>query len=116
MPRALSDPVRQRVTALLQAGYVPSAIAREEGISKHTVYRIRSCLLTFGEPAIPRNLCVQSGRKFVLNQEAYKAIRTLLDAKPWAYQSEIQEHLLDEYHLAVDQSTVSRTLKRFKIT
>ena len=116
MPPALSESVRQRVNAFLAAGHLPSEIARVEGISKETVYRIRRCLLTYGEPRIPRTLWNQKGPKFALDLAACEAIQAFIEAKPWAYQSEIQDYLLDECGIAVDQSTVSRTLKRLKIT
>ena len=43
-------------------------------------------------------------------------IRVLLDERPWIYQDEIAEFLLEVFDITVHQSTISRTLKRIHIT
>ena len=44
------------------------------------------------------------------------AIRVLLDERPWIYQDEIAEFLLEVFDITVHQLTISRTLKRINIT
>ena len=45
-----------------------------------------------------------------------QAIRLVLDKEPWWYQDELADFLLDVYGVQVDQSTISRALKRFEVT
>ena len=44
------------------------------------------------------------------------AIRVLLDKRPWIYQNEITEFLLEVFDITVHQLTISRTLKHIHIT
>ena len=44
------------------------------------------------------------------------AIKQLLDGRPWFYQDEIKEFLLEAYNIEIHQSTISRALARIKVT
>lgn len=116
MPKALSDSLRERVSSQIQDGYRPVDIARTEGIACKTVYKIRNNLHCYGEPSIPRKYCGRRGRKFCLDQTACEAIETLMELKPVTSQSDIQQDLLDTFSIVVDQSTISRALKRIRST
>jgi arginine repressor len=39
-----------------------------------------------------------------------QAIKLLLDERPWFYQDEIADFLLEAFNITVNQSTISRTL------
>jgi arginine repressor len=43
-------------------------------------------------------------------------IKVLLDERPWIYQDEIAEFLLEVFDVTVYRITISRTLKRIHIT
>jgi len=45
-----------------------------------------------------------------------QAIKQLLDQRPWYYQDEIAAFLLDAFDVEVVQSTISKALRRIKIT
>ncbi len=45
-----------------------------------------------------------------------QAIKHLLDERPWYYQDEIAQFLLEVFDIDVNQTTISRALKRIKIT
>ena len=44
------------------------------------------------------------------------AIKVLLNKRPWIYQDEIAEFLLEVFDVTVYRITISRTLKRIHIT
>ena len=52
----------------------------------------------------------------VITFEVETAIRQLLDEKPWFYQDEIRDFLIDVFDIHVNQSTISRALQRIKYT
>ena len=116
MPKALPDHLRHRIVTHLRAGHRPVDIARVEGVGYVTVYRIRTNLYAYGEPSFPQEYHSRSGPKYSVDRAACEALQKFIQSKPWAYQSEMQDFLLDECAIAVDQSTISRTLKRLQIT
>jgi transposase len=56
------------------------------------------------------------GQKRVITWKMEQAVKALLDERPWLYLDEIKDFLLDMFDVDVDLSTVSRTIKRIKIT
>lgn len=56
------------------------------------------------------------GRPHALSPGMQAALKHFLEAEPWAYLEEMSEYLSDEFDIFVDLSTISRTLKRMKIS
>ena len=112
----LPDAVNKRVELLLRNGLNPKVIAEVESIAVATVYRMKDNLWLYGEASIPLALHGTPGRPSAITDADRGALRTFLESKPWAYQSEIQDYLLDERGVIVAQSMISATLKRIKIS
>ena len=64
----------------------------------------------------PANTYARRGRASAIHPQARDGLREFLECKPWAYQTEMMDYLLDDFGLSVMQYTVSRTLKQMKIT
>jgi transposase len=56
------------------------------------------------------------GPERVITPEVEMAINILLERMPWYYQDEIMEFLYEVYDIEVRQATISKVLKRIKIT
>lgn len=116
MPKALPATLKERIKAHLTLRAPVAEIAKIEGVGPTSVYRIRDNAWLFGDHTAQSAIQGRPGRPSALNDVAKGALRLFLESKPWAYQTEMQEYLLDECELAVDQSTISRTLKRMGIS
>jgi transposase len=55
------------------------------------------------------------GPKRVITHTIEQAIKELLDERLWTYQDEIMEFLYEIFDITVDQSTISKTLKRINM-
>ena len=56
------------------------------------------------------------GPRRVITWPMEQAIKHLLDQRPWYYQDEITAFLHSAFDIEVDRSTISRALKRIKVT
>jgi transposase len=108
------ESVRKAVEDLLRAGAQSSEIEQSLRVSQPWVSELRKLIETFGT-AIPPHPSVQ-GRPRKIHTEAEEGILDFLDDNPTAYLDEIQDFLLTEYQITASVSTVSRCIKKLKLT
>lgn len=101
---ALSEPGPLPFDYLLQ-------IARINSTSIQTVYKIKK-RVDRGFSALP----LSGGPVPVLQEEHEKALKLLLEERPWMYLDELKEFLWEAYDKDVHISTISRCLARIQIT
>jgi transposase len=117
MPRGLSPTVIARIEDdLRDLGPNPTTeqiriIASNYDCSERTVYKHKSR----AEAGIPVQR-PSGGPRRVITWKVQQAIKLLLDQRPWFYQDEIADFLLDAFDIEVSQSTISRTLQHIRIT
>jgi len=102
---ALRDP-----EAIIDPTYIQQ-LADNFGTTIQTIYTHRRRIAT-GRP-VARPI---GGARRIITFRIEQAIRHLLAEIPWLYQDEITEFLLEAFGVTVDQSTISRLLKRISIT
>ena len=111
----IPENVKFRIEAHLYIGASQQAISAVEGVSRHTVSRIKKNLKLFGTRAHPVSNTACRGRPQTIHPAACHGLRIFIEDKPWAYQEEMQYFLLDEFDIWMNQSTISRARKRMKI-
>lgn len=89
-------------------------LAYEFSTTLNTVQRIRKGLLI--RRAIGADLRGREGRKRLITPPMEAFIKQLLQRDPSLYQDEISTYIDLQYGVKVDQPTISRCLKRLKIT
>ena len=114
MPPPLSDETKQRIQQHIFDDLDDAAIAAAENVSDRVVRKIRLNIRTFGTHTTPS--LVKKGRPRAITAPMQAGLRAYLEAKPWAYQDEMIEYIFDNWGVLVDQSTLSRTLKRIGIS
>jgi transposase len=102
---ALRDP-----TAVLSGQYI-AQLAIDFGCHISTIYR-HKLRIEARRPVLPPS----GGAQSIITPRMEVAIKLLLDQEPWLYQDEIADFILEAYDVFVDQSTVSRALKRIEVT
>lgn len=102
---ALNDP-----TIVITPTYIQQ-LATNHKTTIQTIYKYKKRLRRGLPPARPLG---GVPRSITLKMEL--AIKALLDERPWTYQDEIAEFLLEVFDVTVHQSTISRTLKRIHMT
>ena len=102
---ALTDPA-----AVVDSIYIQQ-LATNHNTTIQTIYRHKNRVQRGLPPS--RDL---EGPKRVITHKMEQAIRALLDDSPWTYQDEIIKFLFEIFDVTVNQSTISRTLKRMDIT
>jgi transposase len=106
--------VRQTVEDLLRAGVSPTDVYKDLRVSSTWVYDLRKLIQTFGT-VIPPHPSVQ-GRPRKIHAQAEDGILDFLDDNPTAYLDEIQDFLLTEYQIIASVPTVSRYVKKLRLT
>jgi transposase len=109
-----SDWVRELIQVQLASGVAPLDIANHFKVSNQWVYDLRRTYECFGT-LWPPSIRVR-GRPVKIHDQAVKGMRDFLDEYPGAFQDEIAQFLYDEYDIICTQSTVSRCLRKHKIT
>jgi transposase len=102
---ALTDPA-----AVIDSTYIQQ-LATNHNTTIQTIYRHKKRI----ERALPVSRR-SGGPKRVITHKIEQAIKALLDESPWTYQDEIVEFLFEVFDITVDQTTISKTLKRINIT
>lgn len=110
MPPLLSSSVRQRVWFSLESGKDDKHILDRTGLSVRQVRKLRRNWEQFGEVVKPQ--LKLPGRPKELSQRHHEALLEYLEERPTAYQDKMAWFPWDEFDLVVDESTVSRALKR----
>lgn len=115
MPARLPARVADIESVLREPGPLPFdyllQIARNNSTSIQTVYKIKK-RVDRGFAAFP----LSGGPIPVLLAEHEKALKHLLDQRPWMYLDELQNFLWEAYSINVHISTISRRVKRIKTT
>jgi len=117
MPDRLSAVTVQQIEhALLDAGPRPSArlikqLAKDYDTTTQTINRHKRRVQA-GQPVQPRS----GGPRRIITKRMEQAMMMVLDKEPWWYQDELADFLLDVYDIEVNQSTISRALKRIDVT
>jgi transposase len=101
----LNDP-----TTVITPTYIQQ-LATNHNTTIQTIYRYQKRVRRGLPPARPLG-----GTPRSITYKMEFVIRVLLDERPWIYQDEITEFLLEVFDITVHQSTISRTLKRIHIT
>jgi transposase len=117
MPQWLSVAVTARIedalrdpTMKITDRYIRQ-LAVDYNTSWQTIYRHKSRIKA-GSIVLPRS----GGPRRVITWKMEQAIKLLLDERPWFYQDEIADFLLEAFDITVHQSTISRTLQRIEVT
>jgi transposase len=109
-----NDETNSRIEILLKCGIPPQQIAQKERMSLTSRYRRKRRLKAFGT-VDPDPLGVQ-GRPHSLTVDHEEAIADFIHDNPQAYTEEVVAFLWDEFDLRIDRSTMSRALKRIRLT
>ena len=114
-PRLPANVVADIEDALLEPGPLPpdylQQIAEINGTTLQTVYKHKK-RVEAGQFPLP----FTGGPVPVVTLEHEKAIKLLLDKRPWMYLDEIGEFLHEAYDISVHKTTISRALARIKVT
>lgn len=115
MPRRLIEKSKYaQITRLLLLTWRPQAIAVEVGVAPSTVYKIERNLHTYGSPGAPRIRQMGPPRKITVGDG--RLLLQYINEQPWVFQGEMVSFLWEECGIEVDQSTVSRFLKKERWT
>lgn len=90
------------------------AIAQEVNCHKRTVERIRENMLLYCSPFTPSQRRMGRPRRTTLAQE--QALVQFVEQQPWATQPEMMRFLWEEWELPIHQSTISRILKKHRVS
>ena len=113
MPGLPLDPAsRAKVVRYLLLGWRPDAIAKEVHCHPVTIYRIEHCLWIRGSVKKPHCHAIGHPRSLTLANE--DTLLQYLNRHPTAVQHEMAWFLWEECGIHVNQSTISRVLKRRK--
>ena len=115
MPPALSEELKNDLTIQLRTGIGFRAIHEATGVSILAIRKIANNLKFFNHHTAPAELRRHTGRPRALNTAVEDVLRGFIYSKPWAYQEEMQNFLLDELDISMHQC-VSRTLKHMGIS
>lgn len=115
MPAPLPAAIRLSVTRFLLLHWRPDAIAAELHISPASVYRIQENWFIYGAPNPPR-LRGKGGGTPRVSKAAEDDLIKYLEEQLWVYQKELVYYLYHEWDILVYQSTISRILKRRRIS
>ena len=107
--------MRNRARLLLESHWRPDAVAKNVHVSVATAYRWERNIAIYGDTVLPRRYCHQ-GRPRSLSPAALEALLEYLRQKPWLYQDEMARFLREEWDIDVHKSTISRALKKAKIS
>lgn len=114
MPPPLAVAAKERIAQQLAEGRSVRAIASAEQISERVVYKVQANIRAFGTHTAPPKSTLGRPPSITPNMKA--GLRVYLEERPWAYQSEMQQYLFNDWGVVVDISTVSRLLKSMGIT
>ena len=105
---------KERMEQMMRQGRKPLDIAKHFGCTEKWVQRLAKRVLTFGSIQNPK-LC-KAGRPPVLNAEMKEELGWLLVQRPDYYQEELQFYFLDNWHVWIHQSTISRAVTSLDLT
>lgn len=108
----LSPPLHAQAVQYLLLGWQADAIAEDIRCQPATIYRLRWSLLIRDTPNAPRVRMLGGPKKLTKSDE--DSLLEFLDRYPASNQGEMVRFLWEERGKRVDQSTVSRVLKRRK--
>ena len=99
----------------LHQGVSNPTIREVEGASRRAIQTIKRKVFTYGTASIPEGLS-RNGRPPKLDDNEATGLKVFLEHKPWAYLDEMQYYLFDDWGVYCDVSTISRALKKHKIS
>ena len=99
-----------KVIRLIQLNWKPKAIQNATNVAPRTIYRWESNILAYGSAVNPFG--VPMGRPQSLTIADEDALLQTLLHDGWMQQDEMIHWLREERGVSIDQSTVSRLLKR----
>ncbi len=105
----IEDALREP-TVVITPEYIQQ-LAVDYGTTIRTIYRHKRRIQA-NCPAFPS----VGGPWLAITWRMEQAIKMLLDERPWFYQDEIAEFLLEAFNIEVSQATISRALKRIQWT
>lgn len=111
---ALPPVIRSQIVRYLLLHWRPDAIADNVNCSTRTVYNIQENLFMYGSPFRPQFRPKGGPRK--LHKAAEESLIKYLEDQPWAMQTEMVWFLWEEWGIYVHRSTISRTLKRLRLS
>lgn len=114
MPPTIPPILRSRIVRFLLMHWRPEDIAREVNCHKRTVQKIQENMLLYGSLFIPHRRKMGRPRRTTLGQE--QSLIRFIEQQPWASQPEMVRFLWEEWQLPVHQSTISRILKKHRIS
>ena len=105
-----SPQIKAAIKYDLETGRTDGEIVERHQVSKSLVYRYRKHWEEWGEVSLPP--FSQGGRRRALDLAVSMALLDYLEEKPTAYLDEMRFFLFDAFDVLVDESTISRELKR----
>jgi transposase len=114
MPAQYDDSTRNAAQLFLVNGLKPSQVAAYLPIGERQARRYKRNIRIFG-CVLPPPYSKQ-GRPAKLHVAAQEAIIEFLEENPMARQDEMVQFLEDEYEIHCDRTSISRILKKLKIT
>ena len=111
MPAPVPEPIRGLIQYEFELGYSnDSILAGPYRVSRRTLQSMRATWRRYGTVFIPSESI--GGCPRVMSDLHEQELLRYLDQRPMAYLDEMAYFLLDEYELAVSETTVWRTLRR----
>ena len=110
MPGPLPASLRSKIIRLLLLQWRPDTIAEEVHCCTATVYSMQESLFIYGSAYRPQFRPKGAPRK--ISKAAEDSLMHYLSEQPWALQKELVWFLWEEWDIHINQSTVSRLLKR----
>lgn len=114
MPPTIPPILRSRIIRFLLMHWSPADIAREVNCHKRTVERFRENMLVYGSAYPPHRRQMGRPRRTTLAQE--QSLLRFVEQQPWAQQPEMVRFLWEKWQLPVHRSTISRILKKHRVS
>ena len=112
MTGPLAASTRSKIIRLLLLQWRPDAIAKEVHCCTATVYFMQENLFIYGSAYRPQFRPKGAPRKVC--KAAEDSLLHYLNEQPWVLQKELVWFLWEEWDIHINQSTVSRLLKRLR--
>jgi transposase len=112
MPSPADTVTKNKATQLIQSHWRPEAITKKGFHCPSTLYRWEIRVQMYGAIDRPVYLRLPLGRPRRIHTAAIEGLLEYQKQNPWVYQDEMAMFLEEEWGISVNQSTISRVLKK----
>jgi transposase len=116
MPSPADTVSKNKASELIRSHWRPEAIARKVHCHPSTLYKWENRMQMYGTIDRPLHLRLPTGRPRLIHSAAVESLLKYRRQNHWVYQDEMVIFLEEEWGIIVDWSTISRLLKKHRIS